>query len=810
MTERRCVINDERKTKAQFASELRVLRAKLKRLEKDEDKRRRVEDALRERAERFRNLYENSAAGFYRATPDGRILSANLTLVEMLGYSSFDEISTRNIEKDGFGPSYKRAQFLEIIEKEGQAKGLESAWKRRDGTEVYVSESARAIRDPQGKTMYYDGIVEDISERKRAEETLRESEQRFRSLFDNMLEGFAYCKMLFDHGEPQDFVYLGINKAFEELTGLKDVIGKKVSEVTPGIKESNPEMFEVYGRVALTGKMERLETYLEPLGIWLSIAVYSSEKQYFIAVFANTTGRKLAEEKSKHAEEALRQSEARYRSVLQSANDAIVTADSNGIISGWNKGAERTFGYRYVEVVGKPLTSLIPQIYRGGHTNGLKSLQDDRIPYIMGNTVELQGVRKDGSEFPMEISSAAWELGGGQFYTGIIRDITERKMLQRQFLEAQKMESIGTLASGIAHDFNNILGIILGHLALLERIRDNEAQFKESASAVGKAVERGASLVRQILTFARKAETKFEPVSINFAVKDMVKMLNETFPKTITFSLNLDKSVPVISMDPTQLHQALLNLCVNARDAMDGQGTLTITTQLVKRENVATRFPRASANHYVRVGVADTGMGMDAETSKHIFEPFFTTKGEGKGTGLGLAVVYGVLQAHSGFVDVESSLGSGTTFHLFLPVPEDMLEESPVEDGRLEDIPRGTETILVVEDEDVLRDLLATVLQMQGYNVMSARDGEEAVKVFSEHAGEIALVISDIGLPKLNGWDAFKVMNEKSANVKVLLASGYLDPGQKSEMFKSGVKRFIQKPYRIDEVLRAIRETLDR
>ncbi|MDP2883645.1 MAG: PAS domain S-box protein, partial [Ignavibacteria bacterium] len=679
-------MNDERKTKAQFASELRVLRAKLKRLEKDGDKRRRVEDALRERAERFRTLYENSAAGFYRATPDGRILSANLTLVEMLGYSSFDELSTRNIEKDGFGPSYKRAQFLEMIEKEGQAKGLESAWKRRDGTEVYVSESARAIRDPQGKTMYYDGIVEDISERKRAEETLRESEQRFRSLFDNMLEGFAYCKMLFDHGKPQDFVYLGVNKAFEELTGLKDVVGKKVSEVIPGIKESNPELLDVYGRVAQTGKPERLESYLKPLGLWLSIAVYSPASQYFIAVFDNISERKLAEDESKRAEEALRQSEARHRAILDSANDGIVTADSNGIIFGWNNAAERIFGYSYVEIIGQPLTNLMPQIYRTGHTNGLKSLQADGNPYIIGNTVELQGVRKDGSEFPMELSSAAWELGKGQFYTGIIRDITERKMLQRQFLEAQKMESIGTLASGIAHDFNNILGIILGHLTLLERTRDNEAQFKESVSSVSKAVQRGASLVRQILTFARKTETQLEPVSINCAIKEVAKMLDETFPKTITLSLNLDKSVPNISMDSTQLHQALLNLCINARDAMDGQGILKITTQLVKGEEVTARFLRANVKHYVRVSVADTGTGMDEGTSRHIFEPFFTTKGKEKGTGLGLAVVYGVLEAHSGFVDVETSLGKGTTFNLFIPVPEDKLEENHVEDGKPEDI----------------------------------------------------------------------------------------------------------------------------
>jgi CheY-like chemotaxis protein len=286
-------------------------------------------------------------------------------------------------------------------------------------------------------------------------------------------------------------------------------------------------------------------------------------------------------------------------------------------------------------------------------------------------------------------------------------------------------------------------------------------------------------------------------------------LLEETFPKTMPVTVHLDKTVPAISLDPTQLHQAFLNLCVNARDAMNGKGTLLITTKLVPGSQVSSRFPEASAGFYVRVSVADNGPGIDDETKRRIFEPFFTTKEKGKGTGLGLAVVYGVLQAHHGFIDVESTVGAGSTFHLFFPVPEGLI--GPViERVRMKgDLPRGTETILIVEDEDILRDLLVKLLEMQGFKVIPASDGDDAVRRFNEHAAEIDLVVSDMGLPKRSGWEAIKAMQEIKHNVCALLASGYIDPGQKSEVLKSGVRGFIQKPYRMEQVLKAIRETLD-
>lgn len=285
--------------------------------------RRQTEEALQESEERFRSLYENSTLGLYRTTPDGQILLANPALVQMLGYASFEELAHLNLEKGGHNTSYPRQKFKDQIERDGEVHGLEATWRRKDGTSIFLRESARVIRDPHGGTLYYEGTVEDITERKQAEEAGRESEKQYRSLFENMLEGFAYCKMLFEDNVPQDFIYLDVNGAFEKLTGLHDVIGKKVTEVIPGIRETNPELFEVYSRVAMTGQAERLETYVEGLHIWFSISVYSYQKGYFIAVFDNITERK-------NAANALEASEAELRALIAALPDVVMVLDKEG------------------------------------------------------------------------------------------------------------------------------------------------------------------------------------------------------------------------------------------------------------------------------------------------------------------------------------------------------------------------------------------------------------------------------------------------------------------------------------------------
>ena len=394
-------------------------------------------------------------------------------------------------------------------------------------------------------------------------------------------------------------------------------------------------------------------------------------------------------------------------------------------------------------------------------------------------------------------------------YVVSLKDISGQKILEEQLRQAQKLESLGTLAGGIAHDFNNILGIIMGHSALLERLKADPQNLSQSIDAITRATQRGASLVKQLLTFARKSEAIFETVSINDIIREINKLLQETIPKTIIISTSLQQDLPVIVADASQIHQVLLNLCVNARDAMPIRGTLSISTSTVEGEMLSSRFPKVTARQYVRIEVADTGIGMDESTRQRIFEPFFTTKAPGKGTGLGLAVVFGIIEYHTGFIDVRSAPGEGTIFTVYLPIPEHAPEVSQRARKGVEEITGGTETILVIEDEEMLRNLAKAILVSNGYTVLTAEDGMQGVEMYQSHQKEIAVVLSDIGLPLLGGQDVFRRIREINPEAKVIMASGFFDPETKSEMYKAGLKNFIQKPYLSDDVLQKIREVID-
>jgi len=371
------------------------------------------------------------------------------------------------------------------------------------------------------------------------------------------------------------------------------------------------------------------------------------------------------------------------------------------------------------------------------------------------------------------------------------------------------MESLGTLASGVAHDFNNILGIILGHASLLGDFRLDQGRTEQSVEAIKRAATRGAALVKQLLTFARKTESIMGPLLINDIVKEIAKLLTETFPKTIVVSTDLAPDLPLVVGDATQLHQVLLNLCVNSRDAMPKGGTLKISTSLLEGEAAVWMFHGAKATSHVLVRVDDTGIGMDQATKDRVFEPFFTTKEIEKGTGLGLALVHSIVASHGGFVDVESEPGKGTTVSFVIPVHSKSQQSGKPEHEGLDDIPGGTETILIIEDEEKLLELMKATLEFKGYSVLTAIDGAEGVEVFAHHRSKIAAIISDLGLPRLGGEDVFKKITALNPKVKVAIVSGYIDPEVKSSLRSAGVTHFIDKPYLPQEVLKMVRELID-
>jgi CheY-like chemotaxis protein len=322
-------------------------------------------------------------------------------------------------------------------------------------------------------------------------------------------------------------------------------------------------------------------------------------------------------------------------------------------------------------------------------------------------------------------------------------------------------------------------------------------------------VNRGAALVRQILTFARKTDIVLAPMSLADLINEIVSMLKQTFPKIISFKEVIDKDIPFINADRTQIHQAMLNLCVNARDAMPKGGCITIKAERQTIGQVQERVPAANQDSYICLSITDTGEGMMESTRRRIFDPFFTTKEQGKGTGLGLAVVYGVVRSHNAFIDVESAVGRGTTFRLYFPIPslsEQMIDSSSaVESYTI----GGTETILLVEDEEALIEMVRLILKSKGYKVFTAQDGNEAIKVYKLHKNEIDIVLTDMGLPEMTGLDMFKKLKEVNAKVKAIFASGYFEPDIKSEIMKAGAKGFVQKPYSQSEILRILRSVLD-
>jgi PAS domain S-box-containing protein len=503
-------------------------------------------------------------------------------------------------------------------------------------------------------------------------------------------------------------------------------------------------------------------------------------------------------------ERKLRESEERYRRFVMEDFTGTLIIRTDGQIVTCNPAVASIFGFDSVE-----------EAIAGNFFAFLRSRQDgiDLLEMVRQHGIvdrhELEMSQRNGD--PVYVVARLIgtfsndELTELQVY--LFND-TKRKRLEQQLVQAQKMEGLGTLAGGIAHDFNNILAIILGYTNRLETFRSKPKEVPGAIKVIKEAVERGAALVQQLLTSARQTEARFSSLDLNALVRELEKMLQATFPKMISFKLELDPDLPSITADKSQIHQVLLNLCVNARDAMPTGGTLTLATSITAGAELTEMFTGVTAENYACVRVRDTGMGMSRQVKSHIFEPFFSTKERGKGTGLGLSVVYGVVNNHRGFVQVESEVGAGTSFIIYLPVKHASVEQSRDDQTRIARHQNIPQTILLVEDEEMLRELGVSILESEGFRVLAAKDGVEAVSLFETHSEEIGLVVCDLGLPRLGGREAFLKMKERKPSVRAIVASGYLEPMIRSEMLKAGVIDTIQKPYDFNDLLAKIRSVI--
>ncbi len=509
-------------------------------------------------------------------------------------------------------------------------------------------------------------------------------------------------------------------------------------------------------------------------------------------------------------EQQHQQAKEKYRNIFENAVEGIFQSTLDGRFLTVNPALARMFGYDTPEQMIAATTDIEHQVYVNSYRR--QELLREVMTRGVVTGFESQAYRRDGSIIWLSenVRCVYDEQGNILYLEGTIENITQRKEIEQQLRQAQKLESLGTLASGVAHDFNNILAIILGHANFLERVAASPEKVTPHVQAITKASQRGAALVKQLLTFARKTDTKLEPVHVESLVGEIQKTVQETFPRTITFSASVPDSSPPVLGDATQLYQVLLNLCVNARDAMPSGGELCVSARRVAGSDVRRRFARAQADEYVELCVRDSGIGMDEATLQKIFEPFFTTKGPGKGTGLGLAVVYGIIENHNGYVDVKSCPGKGTTFTVYLPAMMQAVNATSKSGPPSQEVNGGTETILLIEDEEMLREFLKDILVAKGYAVLTAGNGEEGVRTYLEHQNTIAAVISDLGLPKLPGDEVFRSIRRANPHARILLVSGYIDPAAKASLEAEGAEHFIPKPYAVNELLQLLRKVLDK
>ncbi len=499
--------------------------------------------------------------------------------------------------------------------------------------------------------------------------------------------------------------------------------------------------------------------------------------------------------------------EYRFQRLLSEDIAAYYVTDNHGTISDCNESFLRLFGFpSKMEAVGRPFSSLFPAVSL--IDNFLQILREKKC--VLNHEAEY--VKQDGTRvYVVENAFAEIDLDGNlKTIRGYLLDDTARRKVEGQLYQSQKLENLGTLVGGIGHDFNNLLAIISGHTSVISRAQFDQERFEASVEAIKKATKRGAHVVRQLLTFARKVDLVTESVNTGEIVDEIVTLCRETFSEKITFSIEIQKGLPTIHADPNQLHQVLLNLCVNARDAMPAGGTINISVSRISQNALNDDFDDVESQEYIQIKVTDTGvgMGMDNETMSHIFEPFFTTKKHGQGTGLGLSVVYGIIKSHHGFIGVKSKPHQGTTFSIYLPIPLQRIEVTDVSPEILETIGGSGETILVVEDEAQIRDFVENTLRYSGYNVLSSSDGLEAAEVFARHESDIDLVLLDMGLPKMSGAELLSILKRLAPDLKVIAASGYLEPELKAEIFDQGAIDFLPKPYMASELLKRISRAL--
>lgn len=761
--------------------------------------RKRAEEKLRSSEERLSIVFEFAPDAYYLNDQEGKFIDGNKAAEELIGYKKEELIGKSFLDLDLLpDDQVAKAAALLIDSRQGKAAGLDELVLKRKGADKVAVEIRTFPVQIENQSLIL-GIARDITERRRAEELLRQSEEKYRTLLDAIEIGFYETDLKGNLVFVNDTIQKHLGYSAEELLGMNyrgyadeqdvNTIYKAFNTVYRTGQADKGFVCNVITKegarktIEFTGSLVR-DAHGKPIG--------------FRGLSKDITARRQAEEQ-------LRRSEEKYRTLFEESKDVISITTPEGRLLDINPAGVQLFGASSKEELLK--LNVAQYIYADPTEREKLAKAIDEHGFVKDHEVVMKSRSGNLLNFLLTATAVCDDNGNIVAYRGIMHDVTEKKHLEQQLFQAQKMESIGTLAGGIAHDFNNLLGGILGYASFMKTKMSNDHKFFSYVDTIERSAMRAAELTSQLLGFARGGKYDTKPVNLNDIVRETLKIIGRTFDKSIEIKTHLAGKLPVVEADATQIQQVLMNLCVNALDAMPVGGELTIGTELaILTDDYVRTHLGAKRGSYVVLSVTDTGIGMDKETMKKIFDPFFTTKEKGKGTGLGLAMVYGVIKNHGGSVRVYSEPGAGSTFKVYLPangVPE-------AKERFATRRPRGgNELVLLVDDEEAIRSLARDTLESFGYRVLLAENGKEAIEIYRLYKDTIGLVILDMVMPTLGGRETFLKLKELNPNVRALLSTGYSQNGKAKEILDSGVMGFVQKPYQVEELLQKMRTVLD-
>ena len=761
----------------------------------------------------YRTLCVVSPVGIFKTDPSGACVYVNQRWCEIAGLTAEQAVGDGWVR--GLHPEDRQrvrdAWYQAAVRRRPFVS--EHRFLRQDGAVTWVLARAAEERADDGELWGYVGTATDITELKRKDAEVRALNTDLEARVEaRVREAERTAELL--HGLH------GITSAGE--TGLEDKVrailrlGCRQFGLPVGIltkAEEAPGETCVSAPVHVGGEVFGTLRFSGAGSLGVQSSKLDQEKLKLLAL---SIGGELARHR---AAEAVRASEARMRGIVDTAVDAIISIDQSGVIDTFNPGAERMFGYSAAEVVGENVGILMPAPYRGEHDGYLSRYAETGERRIIGVGREVTGRRKDGVPFPLDLSVGETAEGGRRF-TAILRDLTERKEVEaslakaeaalreseRQYEQAQRLETIGRLAGEVAHDFNNLLMGIRGCAGLTASRLDGDDGAHRYLDEITNCTDRGASLTRQLLSFSRRRAAAPALLSLNDVVRQVELLIGRMAGKQVAVGLELDPSIEPIRADQAQLEQVIMNLIVNARDAMPDGGRLTVRT--ARGDGAAGSGRTEGWPGTVRLEVEDSGLGMDDATQERIFEPFFTTKPEGAGTGLGLSTVRGIVEEAGGWIQVLSQPGRGTTFVVRLPTASDV--GSAGSDAAERAAPRRqSATILLVDDENLVRMSVRHYLEDRGYTVLEAADADEALTVCREHDGTIELLLTDVGLPGVSGPALARQVRELRPDTGILLMSGYPgSPAQSPVLRDLGSAAFLPKPFSAEELAAQVREVI--